>query len=144
VDLEKIIAQLIKKAGKEKFLNIDDVTPFAAPGSEDYFQIERQLLNEDIDIMEPEELEDEVEEKAVLEYGVTSLFIHEDAIKPGQRVLILDDVLATGGTSLSIAKLVERLQGKVVSFTYLINLSYLPGYQRIIDANYPVNFVVKF
>jgi RNA polymerase primary sigma factor len=67
VDLEKIIAQLIKKAGKEKFLNIDDVTPFAAPGSEEYFQIERQLLNEDIDIMEPEELEDEVEDKAVLE-----------------------------------------------------------------------------
>ncbi|MDX9691080.1 MAG: RNA polymerase sigma factor RpoD [Acholeplasmataceae bacterium] len=67
MDLEKIIAQLIKKAGKEKFLNIDDVTPFAAPGSEEYFQIERQLLNEDIDIMEPEELEDEVEDKAVLE-----------------------------------------------------------------------------
>jgi adenine phosphoribosyltransferase len=85
-----------------------------------------------------------LEEKAVLEYGITSLFMHEDAIKPGQRVLILDDVLATGGTSLSIAKLVERLQGKVVSFTYLINLSYLPGYQRIVDAKYPVNFVVKF
>jgi adenine phosphoribosyltransferase len=85
-----------------------------------------------------------IEEKAELEYGTTSLFMHADAIKPNQRVLILDDVLATGGTSLSIANLVERLGGKVISFTYLINLSYLPGYQRIIDAKYPVNFVIKF
>jgi RNA polymerase primary sigma factor len=69
VDLEKIVAQLVKKAGKDKFLNVDDVTPFAAPGSEDYFDIEKELLNQDIDILEPEDLEEEeeVENKGVLE-----------------------------------------------------------------------------
>jgi RNA polymerase primary sigma factor len=64
---EKIIAQLIKKAGKEKFLSQEDVLPFANPGSEDYFEIERALLNEDIDIItqdELEEVEDEDEEQA--------------------------------------------------------------------------------
>ena len=61
MDLEKIIAQLVKKAGKEKILNSDDVTPFATPGSDTYFEIERQLLNHDIDILEPEDLEEESE-----------------------------------------------------------------------------------
>ncbi len=67
MDLEKIIAQLVKKAGKEKLLNSDDVTPFAAQGSQEYFDIERELLNLDIDILEPEELEDEAEEKEGIE-----------------------------------------------------------------------------
>jgi len=67
VDREKIIAQLIKKAGKEKFLNQEDVTPFANLNSEDYFEIERALLNEDIDIIALEDLEDEEETTAVLE-----------------------------------------------------------------------------
>ncbi|MBU1144171.1 MAG: RNA polymerase subunit sigma, partial [Firmicutes bacterium] len=68
MDREKIIAQLIKKAGKDKFLNQEDVTPFANLNSEDYFEIERALLNEDIDIIALEDLEDEEEESsAVLE-----------------------------------------------------------------------------
>jgi len=67
VDLEKIIAQLVKKAGKEKFLTFEDVTPFAAQGSQEYFDIEKELLNLDIDILEPEELEENVEEKETLE-----------------------------------------------------------------------------
>jgi len=67
VDLEKIIAQLVKKAGKEKFLTFEDVTPFAAQGSQEYFDIEKELLNLDIDILEPEELEEDVEEKETLE-----------------------------------------------------------------------------
>ena len=67
MDLEKIIAQLVKKAGKEKFLTFEDVTPFAAQGSQEYFDIEKELLNLDIDILEPEELEENVEEKETLE-----------------------------------------------------------------------------
>jgi RNA polymerase primary sigma factor len=59
MDFEKIIQQLIKKAGKEKFLAQEDVTELAPLGSEVYFEIERALLNEDIDILAPEELEDE-------------------------------------------------------------------------------------
>ncbi|MDO9629874.1 MAG: RNA polymerase sigma factor RpoD [Acholeplasmataceae bacterium] len=72
MDREKIISQLIKKAGKEKFLNQEDVTPFANLGSEDYFEIERALLNEDIDIIALEDLEDEEEET------VSVLEIEED------------------------------------------------------------------
>jgi adenine phosphoribosyltransferase len=85
-----------------------------------------------------------IQEDVVLEYGTTQLFMHEDAIKKGQRVVILDDVLATGGTSLSIAKLVERLGGRVLAFTFLINLSYLPGYQRLIDSKYNVDCVLTY
>ena len=66
VDFEKIIAQLKKKAGKDKLLNVSDVEPFAKPGSELYFEIERGLLNEDIDIALDEEYEDvEVNQEAV-------------------------------------------------------------------------------
>jgi len=67
MDREKIIKDLIKKAGKDKFLTAEDVTPFAQPGSEDYFEIERALLNEDIDIIENDDLEDEEEAKEVLD-----------------------------------------------------------------------------
>jgi len=74
VELEKIIAQLVKKAGKEKFLNLEDVLPFAKPGSENYFNIERELLDNDVDILLPEELEDE--EDAVL--SSDALEIEED------------------------------------------------------------------
>ncbi len=66
MDFEKIIAQLKKKAGKDKLLNVSDVEPFAKPGSELYFEIERGLLNEDIDIALDEEYEDvEVNQEAV-------------------------------------------------------------------------------
>ena len=66
MDFEKIIAQLKKKAGKDKLLSVSDVEPFAKPGSEQYFEIERSLLNEDIDIALDEEYEDvEVNEEAV-------------------------------------------------------------------------------
>ena len=59
MEREKIIAQLVKKAGKAKFLSQEDILPFAKPGSEAYFNIERVLLDNDVDILLPEELEDE-------------------------------------------------------------------------------------
>ncbi len=62
MELEKIIAQLVKKAGKDKFLNLEEVLPYAKPGSETYFNIERELLDNDVDIILPEDLEDEEEE----------------------------------------------------------------------------------
>ena len=64
MEREKIIAQLIKKAGKDKFLTQEDVVQYAEPTSEDYFEIERALLNEDIDIIVADEIEDEEEIKA--------------------------------------------------------------------------------
>jgi adenine phosphoribosyltransferase len=85
-----------------------------------------------------------IEEKVTLEYGQTSIFIHADAIKKGQKVLVLDDVLATGGTSIGIARIVERLGGKVIQFSYLINLSYLPGEAKLKSSGYSVDYVVSF
>lgn len=62
-----------------------------------------------------------------LEYGSATLEIHRDAIRPGERVLIVDDVLATGGTANATATLVERLGGKIVGIACLIELGFLNG-----------------
>ena len=62
-----------------------------------------------------------------LEYGTDSLEVHEDAIKPGQRVLICDDLLATGGTALATAKLIEKLDGKVEGAAFAVELTFLNG-----------------
>ena len=79
-----------------------------------------------------------------LEYGQTELFLHEDALAKGQRVVILDDVLATGGTAVAMAKLVELLHAEVVGFCFLINLTYLPGESTLKDARYDVKSVVNY
>lgn len=70
-----------------------------------------------------------------LEYGKDSLEIHQDAILPGQKVLIIDDLLATGGTSKATIQLVEQLGGKVAGLAYLIELSYLGGRQLLSGYN---------
>ncbi len=74
---------------------------------------------------------DSEREEYELEYGTASLEIHKDAIHPGERVLIVDDVLATGGTALATAKLVERLQGNVVGIACLIELTFLKGRDKL-------------
>ncbi|MBD7943770.1 MULTISPECIES: adenine phosphoribosyltransferase [Psychrobacillus] len=70
-----------------------------------------------------------------LEYGKDVLTMHKDAIKPGQRVLIVDDLLATGGTIEATIKLVEELGGVVVGCAFLIELSYLEGRDKLKDYN---------
>jgi adenine phosphoribosyltransferase len=70
---------------------------------------------------------DSEREEYALEYGTATLEIHKDAIRPGERVLIVDDVLATGGTASATARLVERLGGKVVGIACLIELTFLEG-----------------
>jgi len=66
-----------------------------------------------------------------LEYGVDSMEIHEDAIKPGQRVLICDDLLATGGTAAAAVKLVQQLGGKVAGAAFAVELSFLNGRAKL-------------
>lgn len=66
-----------------------------------------------------------------LEYGENVLTIHKDAVKPGQRVLITDDLLATGGTIEATIKLVEQLGGVVVGCAFLIELAYLNGLEKL-------------
>ncbi|MDQ0174284.1 adenine phosphoribosyltransferase [Bacillus chungangensis] len=66
-----------------------------------------------------------------LEYGKDALTIHKDAVKPGQRILITDDLLATGGTIEATIKLVEELGGVVAGIAFLIELSYLNGREKL-------------
>ena len=66
-----------------------------------------------------------------LEYGTATLEIHQDAVAPGERVLIVDDVLATGGTSRATAELVERIGGKVIGISCLIELEFLHGREKL-------------
>ncbi|MEF3312460.1 adenine phosphoribosyltransferase [Paenibacillus sp. GYB004] len=66
-----------------------------------------------------------------LEYGKDKLAMHKDAIRPGQRVLIADDLLATGGTIASTLQLIRQLGGDVVGATFLIELSYLNGREKL-------------
>jgi adenine phosphoribosyltransferase len=66
-----------------------------------------------------------------LEYGSNTLEIHRDAIQPGQRVLVVDDLLATGGTVRGTIDLVERLQGEVVGLGFLVELEFLKGRDRL-------------
>ena len=66
-----------------------------------------------------------------LEYGAHTLEIHEDAVAPGQRVLVIDDVLATGGTAKAAASLVRRIGGEVVGLSFLIELNFLSGRDKL-------------
>ena len=69
-----------------------------------------------------------------LEYGKDALEVHRDAITPGQKVLIVDDLLATGGTAQATAKMVEQLGGEVVGLGVLIELTYLKGREMFPDC----------
>jgi adenine phosphoribosyltransferase len=66
-----------------------------------------------------------------LEYGTATLEVHRDAVTPGERVLIVDDVLATGGTAAATAHLVERIGGKVIGIACLIELGFLNGRTKL-------------
>ncbi|MFC4769694.1 adenine phosphoribosyltransferase [Effusibacillus consociatus] len=77
-----------------------------------------------------------------LEYGKDKLEIHRDAIQPGQRVIIADDLLATGGTIASTIKLVEELGGVVAGLAFMIELTYLPGREKLKD--YDVLSLVQY
>ncbi len=81
-------------------------------------------------------------EEYALEYGTATLEIHSDAIAPGERVLIVDDVLATGGTARAAARLVERLGGKVIGIAVLIELGFLEGRKQI--EGYEVFSLIKY
>ena len=72
-----------------------------------------------------------IREEYALEYGTDSIELHTDAIQKGERVLIHDDLLATGGTIQAACKLVERLGGKIVGLSFLVELSFLKGREKL-------------
>jgi adenine phosphoribosyltransferase len=87
----------------------------------------------------PHEIEQEEYE---LEYGTDLLEIHRDAIHPGERVLVVDDVLATGGTAAAAVRLARRLGGEVLGCTFLVELGFLGGRKRLKDV--AVHSVVRY
>lgn len=83
-----------------------------------------------------------VKETYELEYGTATVEMHEDGISQGQKALILDDLLATGGTALAGARLVEKLGGKVAGIAFIIELTYLNGREKL--KNYDVLTLVRY
>lgn len=83
-----------------------------------------------------------ISEDYTLEYGTNTLEIHVDAIAPGERVVIIDDLLATGGTALAVARLVEKLEGEILGIEFLIELEFLRGIEKL--QGYPVHSYIKY
>lgn len=96
-----------------------------------------------VPVRKPKKLPCEVEFwEYELEYGTDRLEIHRDAIEGGQRVLIVDDVLATGGTAAAVARLVEKLGGNIASFGFVLELDFLNGREKL--KNYEVHSLIHY
>ena len=83
-----------------------------------------------------------VEQSYDLEYGQATIEIHKDAVEPGQKVVIIDDLIATGGTIEAAAKLIEKLGGEVVKMVFLMELKGLNGREKL--AKYDVASVISY
>lgn len=83
-----------------------------------------------------------VSEKYNLEYGTAELEIHKDALKPGEKTLIVDDLLATGGTAEATCHLLEKLEAEICGIAFLINLTFLEGTKKI--NKYPILSLIDY
>ncbi|HLZ16364.1 MAG TPA: adenine phosphoribosyltransferase [Cyclobacteriaceae bacterium] len=86
-----------------------------------------------------------ITESYSLEYGMASIEMHLDSFGPGARILLHDDLLATGGTATAAAHMVQQLGGVVAGYSFIINLSFLPG-ERLVKERFSINphYIVKF
>ena len=82
------------------------------------------------------------EQDYVLEYGTATVAMHVDALKPGDRVLLIDDLLATGGTAAAAAALVQKLGAQILEISFLIELGFLQGRQKL--KQFPVRSLVVY
>ncbi len=86
-----------------------------------------------------------ISQEYALEYGTASVEVHEDAIQKGWNVLVHDDLLATGGTASAAGWLVQQLGGTVAGFSFLINLSFLPGEQKLSkEFNVEPKYILRY
>lgn len=83
-----------------------------------------------------------IKEEYDLEYGKDSIEIHKDAISPGQRVLLIDDLIATGGTMMAACNLIEKLEGKIVECAFIVELPELKGREKLVK--WPIFTIVNF
>ena len=87
---------------------------------------------------------DTIFEEYALEYGTAKVEIHSDAIQKGWNIVIHDDLLATGGTAVAASKLIQRLGGNVISFLFLIELSFLEGRTNLLDYSTSIKSLIKY
>jgi adenine phosphoribosyltransferase len=105
--------------------------------------IARELNVGFIPVRKPGKLPAEtISEEYELEYGTDKLEIHADAIQKGQRILMVDDLLATGGTMQAACRMVETLGGVIVGISLLIELTFLPGRSKL--ADYPLHTLIAY
>jgi adenine phosphoribosyltransferase len=96
-----------------------------------------------VPVRKPKKLPSEVESYSYdLEYGNDTLEIHRDAVGQGHRVIIADDLLATGGTAAAVVKLVEKLGGQVAGLAFVVELEFLRGRERL--AGYDIHSLLKY
>ncbi len=96
-----------------------------------------------VPIRKPDKLPAEkISASYTLEYGTNTLEMHKDAIQPGQKVLLVDDLLATGGSASAAISLIEQLGGEVVGVVFLIDLTFLNGIQKL--QGYKVHSVIQY
>lgn len=137
---KECIEQMMKLAEDKE---IDIVTGTEARGFIVGAPIALELGKGFVPVRKPGKLpSDTISHEYELEYGTDTLEIHTDAIKKGDKVLIVDDLLATGGTALASAKLVEELGGEVVGMIFFIELEFLNG--RNLIEYYDVKSLIKY
>jgi adenine phosphoribosyltransferase len=85
-----------------------------------------------------------VSQEYALEYGTDQIEIHKDALKKGERVLLVDDLLATGGTALAAAALIEKLGGVVAEMAFVVDLPDVGGKKKLMDKKYKVFALTEF
>jgi adenine phosphoribosyltransferase len=137
----KTTGQLLFEFAKEK-----DITKVAAIESRGF--IFGSILAEKLDvgfipIRKPGKLPSEkMSEKYDLEYGSSIIEIHKDSIQPGDKILVHDDLLATGGTAKAAANLIEKLGGMILQFSFIIELTFLKGRELLND--YEVKSLISY
>ena len=87
---------------------------------------------------------DTIFEEYALEYGTAKVEIHSDAIQKGWNIVVHDDLLATGGTAVAASTLVHRLGGNVISFLFLVELSFLEGRTNLLDYSTSIKSLIKY
>ena len=85
-----------------------------------------------------------ISQKFTLEYGKATIEVHKRSVKKNDKILIVDDLIATGGTALAAAKLIEKCKGKVAGYIFLINLFDLPGNEKLEKKDYKSFSLIKF
>lgn len=140
VAIKETLKQLLENIGNEK---IDKVVGIESRGFIFGAMLANELNAGFVPVRKPGKLPAEKESQTYqLEYGLDKIEIHRDAIRTGDNVLIHDDLLATGGTAEATCKLVEKLGGKVVQLSFVIELTFLNGREKL--RNYKVNSLITY